>query len=394
MQFRAVLNNAQHPEYGVTTVPFPIPTEQYDEIMDMLTRLEIGDPLKRDCRIDEVSDDWPILKRLQACDANVDELDFLAKRLDSYSVGEDAQFQGMATKLGISDMTDFINLTFCCQQATVITDFSDLNAVGKGHLLNLNGGGMPSEEYNRADGKMEALKLILNVDGTVTPYGVVYDNGMKLEQLYDGQHFPEYHYQPEVMTVEMKPRNAPDDSPGTFLFLPMTQTQIERAMLRAGIDNYVDMSLCFRESGLPDAIDAALDMEHESIGDLNKMCGAISTLSREETAKLGVVVSFAQPEYASQITHLAENLDLFDFAPGVQTPEDYGKYMIQESGHYDYDENLDDYYDYARYGSERMANEQGFFGDGGYIAYHGTLGIDELMMDEPTEQGLQMGGIE
>lgn len=68
--------------------------------------------------------------------------------------------------------------------------------------------------------------------------------------------------------------------------------------------------------------------------------------------------------------------------------------MIQESGHFDYDTNLDEYYDYARYGRERMDSEQGFFGDGGYVAYHGTLSIDELMMDDSAqEQGMEMGGM-
>ena len=29
---QAVLTNIQHPEYGVVTVPFPIPREEYDHI--------------------------------------------------------------------------------------------------------------------------------------------------------------------------------------------------------------------------------------------------------------------------------------------------------------------------------------------------------------------------
>ena len=29
--FRAVLSNAQHPEYGHVSMPFPIPNEEYDE---------------------------------------------------------------------------------------------------------------------------------------------------------------------------------------------------------------------------------------------------------------------------------------------------------------------------------------------------------------------------
>ena len=42
----------------------------------------------------------------------------------------------------------------------------------------------------------------------------------------------------------------------------------------------------------------------------------------------------AKPKSAAQIKNLAESLDL---APGAHTPEDYGKYMIQQSGHFDYD---------------------------------------------------------
>ena len=44
----------------------------------------------------------------------------------------------------------------------------------------------------------------------------------------------------------------------------------------------------------------------------------------------------AKPKSAAQIKNLAESLDLFDLAPGAHTPEDYGKYMIQQSGHFDY----------------------------------------------------------
>ena len=108
MQLTAVLGNAQHPEYGVATVPFPIPNDQYDHIVDMMRELGIGDPLARDCRVSEIDSYYRILHRLESTNVNLDELDYLAKRLDSFCVGEDAQFQGMAAKLGITDMTDFI----------------------------------------------------------------------------------------------------------------------------------------------------------------------------------------------------------------------------------------------------------------------------------------------
>ena len=38
---------------------------------------------------------------------------------------------------------------------------------------------------NALDGEETARRLIESGSGTITPYGVVYDNGMKLEQIYD-----------------------------------------------------------------------------------------------------------------------------------------------------------------------------------------------------------------
>lgn len=136
----------------------------------------------------------------------------------------------------------------------------------------------------------------------------------------------------------------------------------------------------------------------EDIYELNDLAQAVGKLSHNDSIKLGAAVSMARPECASQIRHLAENLDLFEFAPGAHTPAEYGKYMIQESGHFEYDPNLDEFYDYERYGLQHMDQESGMFTNRGYIAYQGTLSLEELMMEDPTEAheaecGLQMGGM-
>ena len=387
MQFKAALSNASHPEYGVVNIPFPIPKEQYESTIEMMNALGIGDPLERDCLVHEIAYNWPVLSRLEKVEVNIDELDYLAKRLDSFDAYEAAQFQGMAVKLGLFDMTDLINLTFCCQQATVITDFSDLNSAGRDHAMNLNGGSMPTDEFNRLDGRKIALKLIGREEGTVTPYGVVYDNGMKLEQLYNGRYFPAYYYDPFALSVAMTRKDEPEDTENiTWLFLPMSQTEIERAMLRAGIDTYNEMRLRFGDGELPEEIDIALDFERESLANLNEMCKAIAQLDRSDLPKLASAVSMAKPEKAEQIRHLAEQLDLFDFVPGARSAADYGRYMIMESGRFEYDENLTGYYDFEKYGQEHMEREYGEFTDRGYISYHGTLSLDELMFGSQGER--------
>ena len=72
-----------------------------------------------------------MLKCLEDTDVNVDELDYLAKRLDSFSDHELQQFQAMAAKNCYYKLKDLINLTFSCQQVTVISDFTDLEAIGE-----------------------------------------------------------------------------------------------------------------------------------------------------------------------------------------------------------------------------------------------------------------------
>ena len=52
--FQAVLSNPDHPEYGVATIPFPIPRDQYAHCMELLEALEIGDAVKADCKVEEI----------------------------------------------------------------------------------------------------------------------------------------------------------------------------------------------------------------------------------------------------------------------------------------------------------------------------------------------------
>ena len=395
---RCVLSNAAHPEYGQVTIPFPIPVMEYECTLECLAAMELGARLKRDCRVDELESGFPILKRLEKVGANLDELDYLARRLDSFDKYEAAQFQAMAVRLGTFDMTDFINLTFCCQQATVITDFSDLDAVGRQHYMTLEGGCASEEELEQVDGRAAALKLILNKHGTITPYGVVYDNGMKLEQLYDGRHFPCYHYQPNLLAVGLSSRQEPENTDQiTWLLLPCSEQQLQRGIARSGV-NIHDARIWYEDSLLPSEVEEVLEGQREDLFALNDMATAIAALSDLEQKKLTAVMEMAKPECAGEIRELAKNLELFEFAPKVRTPAEYGRYMIQDSGHYEYDPNLEEFYDYERYGKLRMEKETGAFTEKGYVAYCGTLTLGELMAGGPAEQHqreqeFQMGGM-
>ena len=393
MMIQAVLGNPHHPEYGVATIPFPIPHDQYAHYMELLETLEIGNAVKADCQVQEINSFYSVLKRTEMLTVNVEELNYLAKRLDSFDTGEAAQFQAMAHKLELFELKDLINLTFCCQQATVITDFSDLSAVGRDHYMNLHGGSAKTEELDALDAEATARQLIESGSGTITPYGAAYDNGMKLEQVYGGRSFPCYYYEPNAITVAVTAKSEPEDTEHiTWLYLPMAQEEIDRTLQRAGITAPLDIQLRLEDTQLPNEVDVLLDMEQESLAGLNVLAQATDELSSDDMKKLGAVVTLAKPQNAEQIKNLVENLDLFDFAPGAHTPEEYGKYMIQQSGHFDYDENLDEFYDYEKYGLQRMGEEDGMFTDRGYIAYKGYTSLAEIM-DGSQSSHMEMGGM-
>ena len=393
MMIRAVLGNPNHPEYGVATIPFPIPRDQYAHCVELLEALEIGDAVKADCKVERIDSFYTVLKRTEMLTVNVEELNYLAKRLDSFDTGEAAQFQAMAHKLELFELKHLINLTFCCQQATVISDFSDLAAIGRDHYMNLHGGSASVDELNKLDGKGTARQLIESGSGTITPYGVVYDNGMKLEQIYDGRFFPCYYYEPNAITVAVTSKAEPEDTEHiTWLYLPMEQEEIDRALLRGGITDLTDVRLRLEDSQLPNEVDVLLDMEHENLSDLNALAQAADAIPSDDMKKLGAVVMLAEPKSAAQIKNLAESLDLFDFAPGAHTPQEYGKYMIRQSGRFEYDENLDAFYDYEKYGTERMNVEDGMFTDRGYIAYKGYTSMEEVMEGRHSNH-MEMGGL-
>lgn len=397
MIFQAVLKNPKHEEYGVATVPFPIPPDQYDHILDLLKPLGIGAGITRDCQVEEIKSKYYILKRLEGGCVNLDELDYLAKRLDSFCIGEDAQFQGMAVKLGISSITDLINLTFCCQQATVITDFSDWKRIGQNHFLLLNGGCATTERLEQLDARHFALDLICNHEGYVTPYGVVYDNGMRLEQVYCGKTFPQYAYNSDsLISFYVFKQEAPDEL--LWLELPMPDSQLERMLLRIGASSSSTLQIEDVWSELlPDTM-IVLDYNAESILDLNHMAVTIAGLDKNQKQTLVAAIGFAEARTAAGIQRLAEGIDLFDFYPDVNTPEDYGRFIIQESGYFQYDAELDEFYIFERYGNQRMQNEMGEFRNGGYLAYRGVVSIPELLAGVTSErleesEAFEMGGI-
>ena len=388
--FEATLKNRSQPKLGALAVTFPIPEERYENVILALQNLQIGDVRKQDCCIDSIhAPDCPALLRMTGTMANVDELDWLGKKLESFDRYELLQFSAAAERFALCSADEMIDLSFCASEMTVISDFSDLERVGRKHYLTVHGAA-DTKELEKLDGKELARALISGQPGTVTQFGVVYDNGVQLQPVYNRKQLPQkWTAETCIMELEIGTKGVEAANAHEWVQLPVSRIKLERAMLRAGISSCGEMQIWLSDTKLPDEAVCAMNMEHESLFELNRLCQICSNFKEQDFEKLGAVCQMAKPACAENLCRLTENLDLFDFAPDVHTPEEYGRYMIQKSGHFEYDENLDEFYNYGDYGIQRMLQENGVFVDRGYVSYHGTLTLDELMRDDPAESHQQ-----
>ena len=112
--FEAKLKSRSQPKLGALAVTFPIPEERYENVILALQNLQIGDVRKQDCCIESIRvPDCPALLRMTNTMANVDELDWLGKQLESFDRYELLQFNAAVERFGLSAADELIDLSFC-----------------------------------------------------------------------------------------------------------------------------------------------------------------------------------------------------------------------------------------------------------------------------------------
>ena len=153
-----------------------------------MKKSQIGDARVQDCLVVDVcAPNCPALVRMAGTMANVDELDWLGKQLESFDRYELLQFNAAVERFGLSAADELIDLSFCAREVTVVSDFNDLELVGKRHYLTVHGACDPKELEN-LDGKETALALISGQPGYVTRYMIQqsghYEYDENLEDFY------------------------------------------------------------------------------------------------------------------------------------------------------------------------------------------------------------------
>lgn len=307
---------------------------------------------------------------LQEKTFNLDKLNYLAKRLDSFDGNEMTTFYAVAYGEKLDNIDSLINLTFNTHCASVVRDFSDLDAIGKDMYLTEQGG-VTMEDLDRLNGENYFKKALAdNPNPLVTPYGIIYKNKNEFEQVYDGIHFPEYYWEENMGTVTLS-----KDGFAEYLYLPYVETELTKALERLGAADVSECEVTMDSSLLNDEMKNILKAlpknSQEKLNSINHIAERIAGMGTKEIPYLNNLTGDLQPKTLQDLGAILDSAYEFEMFDGIYNAEDYGRYMICESGHFEYDENLEEYIDFKHYGSQKIKCENGAFTNAGYIVYHG-----------------------
>ena len=368
---------------SITGFTIPCSEEQIDKLCEVLG---IHNNSQAVITVDSVYMDDRANALLQNKTFNLDKINFLAKRLDSFDGKEMTTFYAIAYGEQIEDIDSLINLTFNTHCASVVKDFSDLNAIGKSMYL-IEQGGVTMEELNQLNGE-EYFKKVLadNPNPLVTPYGILYKNKNEFEQVYDGIHFPEYYWEENMGTVALG-----KDGFVEYLYLPYVETELTKALERLGARDVsecrVTLDSTIFNDEMKNILKALPKNSQEEINGINHIAKRIADMGTKEMSYLNNLAGDLQPQTMKDLDAIFDSAYEFEMFDRIYNAKDYGRYMICDSGDFEYDENLEEYIDFERYGSQRLKCENGAFTSAGYLVYHG---YNQNLAEMLTEIGIEI----
>ena len=163
----------------------------------------------------------------------------------------------------------------------------------------------------------------------------------------------------------------------TLLKFPTTKEEVQAALKRIGIDNirYEEIFIADYDGRLPE-LNACLG-EYESIDELNHLAHLLSELDKSDLEKFEAVIDCGEhTSSVADLINLVENLDAYEFYPGVEDDETLGRIYVEDMEAIDIPDHLLDYFDYKAYGRDMRINEDGVFSHGGYVVGSGSQFVE------------------
>ncbi|MDE7202725.1 MAG: hypothetical protein K2O91_12685 [Lachnospiraceae bacterium] len=304
------------------------------------------------CTLESAYGDRNPLRRLTGQKVNMDEINFFAKRLDSFTAYERSVLETCAYEKEMGTIKDLINLTYSMKGLSLLTDFS--NAVQVARRLYMDEFSAISEEEGRQINFMDyGQKVLAEGKCKILPYGVFVENGFEMQEVYNGRTFPEYWYDTDKTVAVLEMKNKAGDK--EYLYLPtdihsvnMMKKRLQASDLReCSVEGVHNLRLPESLVPTPEKLGSVEDLTY-----FNEMCQKVCRFDAEQMERLAMAVAFTGAEKYTDITYVAGCLKEFEIHLSIHSDEEYGRFLVTESGLFDVDELLLPHIDYAGLGAD------------------------------------------
>ena len=174
---------------------------------------------------------------------------------------------------------------------------------------------------------------------------------------------------------------------GETLKFPTTTEEVQALLKRIGVDGvrYEEFFITSFDGDVLGLYDYLT--EYENLDELNHLACLLSELDQGELEKFEAVIDSGEhTSSVADLINLAQNLDCYEFYPGVEDDETLGRIYVEDMEAIDVPEHLLNYFDYEAYGRDIRLEEDGHFAPGGYVLNNGGQFIEHYhgIEDIPT----------
>jgi len=370
-------------KYGNSQTDFRFPCTE-KEMNAALERIHAEDVTPLELYVSEVI--FPEeLGCLQDRFVNLDEVNFLGKRMDGFFGDEEYQFYEAMKSEGFNTLPDLINLSFNLNRYPLIQDIGDMGKIGREYLLTVKGC-LPADDADDPKYAKLGRELVHSGKGIFTEHGLLFvDENTPFQKVYDGQVFPAYVYDQMLCFIR-----AEYNGKAEYLYLPCEEEAIDKAFARLGAPTPDDVELSWEDHCIESDKWAERFKEiaaEEGAYELNKLAAAVNRADMD-MEKLWAVAEYGEAEDAKQLSRLAKNLNCFTFIKGASNYVEVGEFVTRNNEDFNVNPNVAKFFDYEAFGEHIAEEYYGKFVDSGFIYNDSdTSLLDILYQDEPMTMG-------
>ena len=281
-------------------------------------------------------------RRLDA--PTIDELNFLAKRLDGLNEEERLVLRAISPKImkvgedELVSMKDLINMTYGLDEVSIISNVRTPQQLGQFVIendLHRDVEAVPEESLYLLDTKKIGELQQRNDGGVFVDGHYIVAGEYELREIYDGQHLPTeeatpwYAFKLDVTRPPAGDDLAEVEAIAETLSLPVAREDADALARRLGLERIEDCVYLGFESSIPQ-IDADKFGDMHDFDKLNNLSEMMLEMSPSDQVKFKAVLSAEEPENIGQVLDIARGLDQYEFAPMVEDEAHFFKsYLIR-----------------------------------------------------------------